>query len=837
MSISLTSASSAARAWRALCVFSIVLAILSAGSFLLSSTFAWSSMGQRNVGTAQGDGTGSSLIVTMEVQRSDGAPLTEAHANKPFSFSIDLTSKSGMPHDDEVAYAIYQLPAELSTSARSASSGPLTRTDGADIAQDPSSTASAGTLLVRTAGDDDGASAADASSNASSSSALSALQVTSRSVRTASAATTTAYGWDLSQGVPVESGTVAAGTMPSFALSHGQYLELSNLPHGTAYQIGQWVEPTFSHRAFGASGVVTKGGSRADLLNVYAPSGIIVSKAVENLDGTELTAEQLEQEFSFAVSFSKDGVAVKNAYAYELYDEGGNIIEPKAQDAVQGSADTNGTTTDTSSAMVLHLKVGQRAEFTDVDAGVEFTVEEVNLPDGYTAETASRQGVVLEAAMTEVPFKNVFGHVTEDVTGELRVSKNVVRQEGGALPLEDIEKQFVFHVNLEALQDAEQSEGYGYTLYREDARTEGLIALTDEEGARITGVITAEDDAVVLRHGEIAVFRDLPAGTSWKVTEDAAEGYAPAFSSLAGSVLQGEAIAEFTNMADERFTTIEGTKTWDLSAATSAEDAAGEEGDADASAAAPDTFLPENITVRLVPVDETEGAYEVTVAPDIDGVWKYAFELPRYDEHGEAIDYDAAYRIEEKPVTNFEATYEGYDILNTYVAPVQEALDPEEPVEPVEPVEPIEPEEPIEPVEPVEPIDPVGPQNPIEPRTPIDPNESSEELFDVPEPKESDDTGGEKTPNALREQNEPTVSDGVVDANAPVKQTDENTPPNSKANRTQDTDVSAVSETTGSSSSVTQTGDPLIVFAVIFLALSLVSGIVSVVFFRRAKRG
>lgn len=58
------------------------------------------------------------------------------------------------------------------------------------------------------------------------------------------------------------------------------------------------------------------------------------------------------------------------------------------------------------------------------------------------------------------------------------------------------------------------------------------------------------------------------------------------------------------------------------------------------------------------------------MVPDADGKWKYTFTAPKYDEN----DKEIVYSVKESAVAGFHASYEGYNILNTYIKPVTVAL-------------------------------------------------------------------------------------------------------------------------------------------------------------------
>ena len=78
--------------------------------------------------------------------------------------------------------------------------------------------------------------------------------------------------------------------------------------------------------------------------------------------------------------------------------------------------------------------------------------------------------------------------------------------------------------------------------------------------------------------------------------------------------------------------------------------------------------LPESITVRLK--NGNIVVEEITVAPDEHGKWHYTFTAPKYDADGNEI----TYTVEELPVVGFIPAYNGFDIVNTYIPPVE--IDP-----------------------------------------------------------------------------------------------------------------------------------------------------------------
>ena len=78
--------------------------------------------------------------------------------------------------------------------------------------------------------------------------------------------------------------------------------------------------------------------------------------------------------------------------------------------------------------------------------------------------------------------------------------------------------------------------------------------------------------------------------------------------------------------------------------------------------------LPASITVRLISGGNV--IEKQTVSPDAAGKWTYRFTAPKYRADGVEI----AYTVDEEPVSGFYATYSGYNITNTYIAPIEVEL-------------------------------------------------------------------------------------------------------------------------------------------------------------------
>lgn len=166
-----------------------------------------------------------------------------------------------------------------------------------------------------------------------------------------------------------------------------------------------------------------------------------------------------------------------------------------------------------------------------------------------------------------------------------------------------------------------------------------------------TLTIDGVEQEFTLKPGESKEFT-IPSGASYDVREDNyfQDGYALIMENGTGTALPGGTITvTATNTyVGEAQTEIAGEKTWELDGHT--------------------VTLPESITVQLKNGEVV--VEKITVTPDENGEWHYSFTAPKYDADGREI----AYTIEELPVQGFEPTYNGYDIVNTYIPPVE--IDP-----------------------------------------------------------------------------------------------------------------------------------------------------------------
>ncbi len=149
-----------------------------------------------------------------------------------------------------------------------------------------------------------------------------------------------------------------------------------------------------------------------------------------------------------------------------------------------------------------------------LDSSYEYTVREVNVPDGYTA-TYEKKGSTNEYVWTVTNTKNT----TKPETGDLTVRKTV---SGNAATAADKSKNFSFTVRL---KDSTLSGTYGDMTF-----ASGVASFT-------------------LKDGESKTAKGLPVGTTYTVTEEAAtsEGFAMTGSGVTGTITTSPSTAAFVN--------------------------------------------------------------------------------------------------------------------------------------------------------------------------------------------------------------------------------------------------------------------------------------------------
>ncbi len=167
-----------------------------------------------------------------------------------------------------------------------------------------------------------------------------------------------------------------------------------------------------------------------------------------------------------------------------------------------------------------------------------------------------------------------------------------------------------------------------------------------EKEFEMTLILGGVSEDFTLKAGESKEFTLMP-GDVYEIREKdyTAEGYSQSITEGFGTAGTSDIEATVTNtFAGTVMTEIAGEKTWEGVGLT-------------------DELLPESITLLLKDGDRVVEEAEVT--PDENGRWLYRFTAPKYDAEGNEI----AYTLEERPIESFRPSYNGFDIVNTYIPP------------------------------------------------------------------------------------------------------------------------------------------------------------------------
>ena len=223
--------------------------------------------------------------------------------------------------------------------------------------------------------------------------------------------------------------------------------------------------------------------------NVRLQGALSVQKFVQTADESPLTEAQKQQTFLFTVTFSDGGT-----YAYRI--DGG-----EEQQLASGGS--------------LTLQHGQTAVFEQLPVGIVYNVTEQPEP-GYTTTGTGHRGSITEDGCTAV-FTNT-AIPDQDETGSLVITKEVTDNSDGQRA--DPDKEFSFTVTF---------SDNGTYVYRIDGGDEQQLA----SGGTLT-----------LKHGQTAIFENLPEGVQYTVSEAdyAGEGYRAQVGEYTGQITGSEAV-------------------------------------------------------------------------------------------------------------------------------------------------------------------------------------------------------------------------------------------------------------------------------------------------------
>ena len=164
----------------------------------------------------------------------------------------------------------------------------------------------------------------------------------------------------------------------------------------------------------------------------------------------------------------------------------------------------------------ISISDGQTIVIRDLPAGYHYTIEE-SLPDGYTVTYTGQTGEITADAQTTVTITNT---TAQSGYGSLRVYKQVLYENE-----EEVTSGASFQIYV-TLTDAEGEV------------PEGTVKIGNrvyEDG--VTKALVSDDD----QSGEVyAEFTEIPAGYSYMVTEETAEGYTVLYEGQAGEITADE---------------------------------------------------------------------------------------------------------------------------------------------------------------------------------------------------------------------------------------------------------------------------------------------------------
>lgn len=463
----------------------------------------------------------------------------------------------------------------------------------------------------------------------------------------------------------------------SLSLKHGEEAVFKDLPQFLHYDVTEKNVAGFVSNGSNTTGDISSTPQIVQFTNVKSMSGLKVTKRVVGA-----TAAQASQDFEFTATFSdgKPYHPLINGQEVKLTQDG-----------------------------KFTLKQDETAYFTEVPNGVSYVIKETTSTD-YVADIQTITGTSRTDAVAEYVVTNTFQPIDPNLTGDLKIEKQVL---GTAQATDfftfkvtfDSQKSYdytitsgskvgtgriksgdtiklaagdVVEIKALPLGTTYQVEETDFGAYQptqtkisgqiiDDAQAaklmfENIAPLTLTVVKRLAGPVgdtgkTFEfklsvsgqaDQVFKLKANESKTFT-LPYGATYQVieTDYQKEGYQLiSFEHNQREQVTENITATATNTYFEpEKVTIKGEKTWVGLDAT--------------------TKLPQKIVVQLlddadVVIDQKE------VQPDSAGKWLYQFTAPKYDTSGKEI----VYHVREVALPDYDATVTGYDIVNTYVAPV-----------------------------------------------------------------------------------------------------------------------------------------------------------------------
>ena len=321
-------------------------------------------------------------------------------------------------------------------------------------------------------------------------------------------------------------------------------------------------------------GVMTDAGDTLRFVNTRDTGSLEI---VKNLDGR--TAE-FGREFEFTVTLSRnDNIALAGTY---LTQSGRTVaFEDNAAGGVTARVRVAG---------------GGSLTILGIPSGTSYTVSEADYTaDRYTTTSTGAVGVV-ETAAARATFLNTRANPGY---GALTVTKTVEAIGGAEIP----DTQFVFDIAL-TLEDGEDFTGTLRTT-----RTSGETGRLYFNGGAAS---------IRLSHGESVTLSGIPLGTSYTVTERAAQDMRVSSTGSEGAIKGTGHMAAFVNTMTQAYTDLIVRKAWN-----------------DANDA--QKLRPQSVTVDVT----RNGQTITTLTLNAANRWTQTLtQLPMFDDNGEAYDYD-----------------------------------------------------------------------------------------------------------------------------------------------------------------------------------------------------
>ena len=321
-------------------------------------------------------------------------------------------------------------------------------------------------------------------------------------------------------------------------------------------------------------GVMTDAGDTLRFVNTRDTGSLEI---VKNLDGR--TAE-FGREFEFTVTLSRnDNIALAGTY---LTQSGRTVaFEDNAVGGVTARVRVAG---------------GGSLTILGIPSGTSYTVSEADYTaDRYTTTSTGAVGVV-EMAAVRATFLNTRANPGY---GALTVTKTVEAIGGAEIP----DTQFVFDIAL-TLEDGEDFTGTLRTT-----RTSGETGRLYFNGGAAS---------IRLSHGESVTLSGIPLGTSYTVTERAAQDMRVSSTGSEGAIKGTGHMAAFVNTMMQAYTDLIVRKAWN-----------------DANDA--QKLRPQSVTVDVT----RNGQTITTLTLNAANRWTQTLtQLPMVDDNGEAYDYD-----------------------------------------------------------------------------------------------------------------------------------------------------------------------------------------------------